>query len=64
MKCPVRARLFVRGADTHIESTMDCLKEECAWWNSQEEECALITVGKTLSILADHIANIEVKLPF
>jgi len=41
----------------------DCLKEECAWWNSELEACAIVSLELELASLAEVLAAIGSKMP-
>lgn len=34
---------------THSGISLYCKKENCAWWNDDDEECAVLTLGRAFS---------------
>ena len=46
----------------------DCEEDKCAWWNLNEEACAVLDVSRTLNIIAtslqilDEIAEGEAQI--
>jgi len=52
MKCPLRKSEFQQPSGAHGVDMYDCLKEECAWWQGDDEVCWIVQIGIALSILA------------
>lgn len=64
MKCP----LLTAGmyADPTVKGDMgaECYKEECAWWNITNNECAILQLSKSIYYMGVEIAAIEQKMPY
>ena len=53
MKCPLRHGFDVNLIGKTGAVTQDCLKEECAWWSSEADACAvMITAGNLAGLVA------------
>ncbi len=62
MKCPL-FRIGKRRTKLHPNLFGDdCLKEECAWWVGELNDCAIPRTASILSIAGSHIINIETEL--
>lgn len=63
MKCPLFAIASKeqerRGFLTHI----DCIKEECAWWDKQNDQCAVLTLGTGLWLVNKELLELLQKMP-
>ncbi len=49
MKCPILSAPTVRTAFTAYFADVDCLKEECAWWDEEKNCCSVKVIAKTAS---------------
>ena len=63
MKCP----LFCIG-DYNLPALIEgpafnCLKEECAWWNSELEACFVVSLELELASLVEVLTAIGSKMP-
>jgi len=63
MKCPLlnigRKPYNLSGEPIGI----DCLKEECAWWDHADEHCIVQTLPFELNRLGSTLQAIEQKMP-
>ena len=39
----------------------NCLKEECAWWDDGEPDCAMLTLAKELSALRQIVEVLHLR---
>ena len=53
MKCPLSNYVMERDSGEDDVLMSDCLKEECAWWDSVDGCCILKTISWNLSYLRD-----------
>jgi len=64
MKCP----LMFNGAMGVVASgkgtDIDCLKEECAWWDSFAVRCAISVIARELKSSAAALRDIASKIPY
>ena len=62
MRCP----LLVMGQIAHqgvmIASENDCLKEECAWWGNNSQQCAMNKLGAELYVIGEVLEEIRDKM--
>jgi len=63
MKCPLLNPRVYTTDSGHTITKGDCLKEECAWWNSHSNQCCLMSIGLVLNYMADYIHGIKDKMP-
>jgi len=63
MKCPIAWSEDYDGEDKIILPRADCLKEECAWWDSERSKCALLTLTRQLENLSMIAEDIRDKMP-
>jgi hypothetical protein len=50
MKCPLRS-LSSKGAyDQAQYEDLDCLKEQCSWWDDGHPGCSILTIAQELAI--------------
>ena len=63
MKCPLSP--WVKGAfdDEELSAPLDCRGEECAWWNSELEACAIVSLELELASLIEVLTAIGSKMP-
>jgi len=62
MKCPLRMTKDEEVSGRHWLVADDCIKEECAWWNSTYEECDPTGFMHDLERIADELAEIKLHL--
>lgn len=63
MKCPLRS---FRGKGTYDQDQsedLDCLKEECAWWQKDLENCIIYQAGMEIGTLCLFLEDIKDKMP-
>ena len=63
MKCPLMPdKDYSIQLEKHLNGG-DCLKEECAWWNSELEACVLVSLDFDLISLIGALTAIGDKMP-
>ncbi len=62
MKCPILAPTPAETSLGELWKAVDCLKEECAWWNRDKQECVIVGYQRACDDLADTLAEIRMKL--
>ncbi len=55
MKCPIRRWVFDVKTQQLIPEQLDCLKEECAWWDDLPQRCALLSIAAKLTSIEGNI---------
>jgi len=63
MKCPMSNYVMERESGEDEVLSTDCLKEECAWWNANREECAILSIELNLHELAYFTSAIRDNMP-
>ncbi len=63
MKCPMFVRMWTDGYGQNQIEVMDCLKEECAWWEKEAEGCAFPLLALRLSSTIDVLEAIKRRMP-
>jgi hypothetical protein len=48
MKCPLFVQAIVAYQGNDQEAKLDCLKEECAWWDNTNGLCAILQLSKAV----------------
>ena len=51
MKCPLMVERLKQGAQYTEPVRQDCLKEECAWWDSVGQRCVTLSIYQELRLL-------------
>ena len=51
MKCPLLTATSERLTGTTEYPPLDCLKEECAWWDSEHEMCRHCSISEELGAI-------------
>ena len=63
MKCPLRRWVYDVEAQQLIPEQLDCLKEECAWWEKAGEGCSILLIGLRIGTLCDVLDEIQKSMP-
>ena len=63
MKCPLRFTLDYSEKGILSTPVRDCLKEECAWWDSDREMCRVIGLDYHIALLTKVLLDIRDKMP-
>lgn len=63
MKCPRQINYRIDQGFYNVVDMGECLKEECAWWESNGGGCALPLLALRLGTLVDAIYEIKEKMP-
>lgn len=63
MKCPIISAGVAADPNIGAYSGTDCLKEECAWWDSNNERCSVLVMALRIENLSDTLDTIEKKMP-
>ncbi len=63
MKCPLReVPKFDEEGEAHFEQA-DCLKKECAWWESPDLGCAFLLISLRLGTICEVLTELVKKMP-
>lgn len=63
MKCPVLAVGYMAFHDAKVWEKCACIKEQCAWWDRQNEQCAVLTLGVGLWLVNKELLELLTKMP-
>jgi len=63
MKCPLLAIGYLSIGDQALDEKCECLKEECAVWDRDLEQCSEVTKAKALDRLERVMTDILEKMP-
>jgi len=63
MKCPLLLAGENAQPSVDMTTTIDCLKEECAWWDKVHGVCVVISLFWELRLLVGAGAMIADKMP-
>lgn len=63
MKCPLR--LFKKDFpnEDSIARTLECLDEDCAWWDKITARCHIVTLSVDLDRIATLLASLDKTMP-
>ena len=57
MKCPILIKVTKKWFRPPIYEPMECLKEECAWWDEAHECCATIALNQTMVAIGNVLGS-------
>lgn len=63
MKCPLLLIARSRVIEARVDRWTDCLKGECAWWDSDESQCILQTIAFTFGDVSKVLTLIHERMP-
>lgn len=63
MKCPLTSIGYLASERIEASRKCECGKEQCAWWNADDEECAVWTLVTGLAEIANQLALLKDKIP-
>ena len=63
MKCPIRSFSYKGEYGQDQYEDMDCLQEECAWWDKDNSQCGVTTLANGMWILDQLVTGIVKKMP-
>ena len=63
MKCPQTFQIEITEDDQIQLAGADCIKEECAWWDIDQEGCGIHAITTFLHHLYIDLAQIRDKMP-
>ena len=63
MKCPLLSIYDHESRQGKVIKSLDCLKEECAWWDEENSQCCAQTIVSTLEIFNNQLLAIIDKMP-
>jgi len=63
MKCPILSAPTSRTAFTEHFADIECLKDECAWWDESAEYCAILGIELKLGAIMSCVGEIMLKMP-
>jgi len=64
MKCPLVFSSNVTGMGEQRFVFADCLKEECAWWARNIDECVINAHYRVFSSILNRLDSIETRMPY
>ncbi|MBA7602875.1 hypothetical protein ES703_09971 [subsurface metagenome] len=63
MKCIPLAIAWSSVVAKQQEEYPDCLKEECAWWDSVGQRCVTLSIYQELRLLVGAVTMVADKIP-
>lgn len=60
MKCPLMSQPYESAPYQSKWHSIDCLKEECAWWDDYFQQCAILRLEKSLTHI-DGVSQMIIK---
>lgn len=63
MKCPLFQAGWLMKDNVGTSSEADCLKEDCAWWNSELNQCDPTGLLPWLKNIEGHLEELVDKMP-
>jgi len=63
MKCPLRILVVRSNSALGPNFGNECLKEECAWWDSVSQTCVALSIYQELRLLVGAVAIVTDKIP-
>jgi len=63
MKCPLMLKTWQSDGSHMKFEPMNCLEEECAWWDCILERCHLQSISLRLDSVWKELAAIKDKMP-
>ena len=63
MKCPLFVMSYMLKVGEAPTHQADCLKEECAWWDTAYELCVLRSIARLLDGVLMDLNQIRDKMP-
>ena len=63
MKCPLMSQLYSPAPYKTEWLPIDCLKEECAWWDDPVKRCLLLNISEKLSLIYLELNDIVREIP-
>lgn len=63
MKCPLLMQAAMYMSPAEADMMADCLKEECAWWDEAEQQCARLSEVTFLVAITSLLRSINEKMP-
>ena len=63
MKCPILPQVWLPPGEKGKWQQPDCLKEECAWYQKELENCIVYQAGMELGVLITFIEDLVSKMP-
>ena len=62
MKCPLLIIATLSGQGRYDWAKSDCLKEECAWWVNNSQQCVMNKLGVELWVIGEVLEEIRDKM--
>lgn len=62
MKCPLLSAGFLAKEKWKDEMRVDCLREECAWWDEQSAWCGEQTKTRQLTRIGNALRDIAGRM--
>ena len=63
MKCPLREVSVYDKESVHHWEQADCLKEDCAWWSKEMNQCDPTGLLPWLKNIEGYLEELKLKMP-
>jgi len=63
MNCPIARAGQLARKQYDTDELSDCIKEECAWWQSELQNCIVYQAGMEIGTLCLFLEDIKNKMP-
>ena len=63
MKCPLLMPRWIGMPEVIKDSQVECIKEECAWWQEEIGNCIIYQLGMEIGTLTSFLEDIRDKMP-
>ena len=63
MKCPLFVMVASRVERSRGIAYIECIKEECAWWDSDNSRCAVLSLYVEVDTLTNLFGEMTRKMP-
>ena len=63
MKCPLFGAGYIASGKVNGSISLDCLKEECAWWDLEGQFCIALSAGIALINIDQRLKQLVEKMP-
>ena len=63
MKCPILSLGWIAYGGEAEDARVNCLQEECAWWDSEDNVCVMGRIASELFTLNAQLKLLGDKMP-
>lgn len=63
MQCPLLSMILYHREGFLPGGGAECLKEDCAWWQVGDEQCAILNLTEGIALAAHWLGEIANKIP-